>query len=207
MAQRKQQFLEGEYYHIYNRGNSKQTIFHDSADYERFISLLYIANSKKNFKSYLVARSDLFRVDRGTQLVAIGAWTLMPNHFHLLTTPLVENGISKFMQKLTTGYSMYYNQKYKRTGGLFEGRFKATHADTDEYLKYLYAYIHLNCQKIIGIHPIDSYQYSSFLDYVGQYRPWNQIIDPKCFSLYFKDKESIQKDIQQWILYRSDLAK
>ena len=72
----------------------------------------------------------------------------MPNHFHLLLTPLVNGGISKFMLKLQTGYSMYFNKKTDRVGTLFQGVFKSQHIDEDVYLKYIYAYIHLNPAKL-----------------------------------------------------------
>src|SRR3989344_7999827 len=123
MSIRKVSFVPGEYYHIYNRGNSKQKIFHNKADYERFISLLYLSNSGNNFKIDYIGKHNIYITDRGSRLVSIGAYCLMPNHFHILITPLVEGGVSKFMQKMTTAYSMYYNQKYRRTGGLFEGKF------------------------------------------------------------------------------------
>jgi len=73
----------------------------------------------------------------------------MPNHFHLILTPLVEKGVQKFMQKVNTGYAMYFNEKYKRTGALFEGRYKATIIETDSYFTYLTKYIHLNPLKLI----------------------------------------------------------
>jgi putative transposase len=86
--------------------------------------------------------------DRGEPLVSIGAYCLMPNHFHLLLTPLVDGGISKFMLKLQTGYSMYFNKKNDRVGALFQGVFKSQHMDDDIYLRYIYSYIHLNPAKL-----------------------------------------------------------
>lgn len=214
MSQRKTVFAIGEYYHIYNRGNSKQVVFHDTADYERFVSLLYIANSAKKFKVDRLSRQDLYIFDRGTPLVAIGAWTLMPNHFHILVTPSVENGVSKFMQKITTAYSMYYNQKYRRTGSLFEGKFKSTHVVDDRYLKYLYAYIHLNALKLVDsnwkhnlskkiIQSIANYRYSSYQDYVSDKRLFRAIISPAAFPEFFG--EAMEKDILEWVMYRQDL--
>lgn len=214
MSQRKTVFAIGEYYHIYNRGNSKQVIFHDTADYERFVSLLYIANSTKNFKVDRLSRQDLYIFDRGAQLVAIGAWTLMPNHFHILVTPSMENGVSKFMQKITTAYSMYYNQKYSRTGSLFEGKFKATHVVDDRYLKYLYAYIHLNALKLVDpnwkhnlskkiLQSIANYRYSSYQDYVSDKRLFRTIISPVAFPEFFG--QAMEKDILEWVMYRQDL--
>ncbi|MDQ5931237.1 MAG: REP-associated tyrosine transposase, partial [Patescibacteria group bacterium] len=113
MAVRKVSFIQEEYYHIYNRGNSKQIIFHDKEDYERFIGLLYACNSSKNFRIFSLNNDQsIFDFNREKQLCAIGAYVLMPNHFHLLLTQIEDRGISKFMQKLTTAYVMYYNKKY-----------------------------------------------------------------------------------------------
>ncbi len=179
MSIRRVNLVEGEYYHIYNRGNSKQKIFHDKEDYLRFISLLYISNTSESFNFYNLMRDnnfDAYRVKRVNLLVNIGAFCLMPNHFHLLITQISENGLSKFMQKLSTAYSMYYNKKYQRTGGLFEGKFKSQHASTDRQLKYLFSYIHLNPVKLIqkdwkengirnkkeAIDFLNKYQYSRF---------------------------------------------
>ncbi len=217
MATRKISFAPGEYYHLYNRGNSKQTIFRDASDYRRFIHLLYISNTKNGFVINRID-SDIFAFERGERLVSIGAWVLMPNHFHLLITQNTEGGISKFMQKLTTAYSMYYNQKYKRTGGLFEGKFKSEHTDTDEYLKYLFSYIHLNPIKLIqkdwkeaGIKDkqrafdfLKNYLYSSFTDYINnKTRPEGMIVDKKMFPDYFQTIENFKKEIFEWLSYKN----
>ena len=145
MSTRKASFVNGEFYHIYNRGNSKQKIFLDTKDYYRFVDLLYAVNreEKFNFADSLKGIS-VYEKPLGSQLVAIGAYCLMPNHFHILITPLVEEGVSKFMQKLSTAYVMYFNQKYKRVGALFEGKFKSQYAGDDRYLKYLFSYINKN---------------------------------------------------------------
>jgi len=73
----------------------------------------------------------------------------MPNHFHLILTPLVENGIQKFMRKVGTGYAMYFNEKYKRSGSLFENRYKAILINSDSYFLHLTRYIHLNPVKLL----------------------------------------------------------
>ena len=143
MSIRRVLFAFGEYFHIYNRGNSKQDIFKDNLDRERFQSQLFLANGTAPFDFRRVSKDGVYDCERGGQLVYMGAYCLMPNHFHILLTPAVEGGVHTFMQKLSTGYSMYFNKKYERTGVLFEGKFKARHADSDEYLKYLFAYIHL----------------------------------------------------------------
>ena len=152
MSLRNARFNKGEYYHLYNRGNSKQEIFHDEEDYLRFISLLYISNTSENFNLYDLNRIfnfNVYELDIKNTIVSVGAYCLMPNHFHLLITEKVEGGISKFMQKLSTAYVMYYNKKYDHTGGLFEGKFKSVHVDNDTQMKYLFSYIHLNPIKLI----------------------------------------------------------
>ena len=214
MSIRKVNFVQGEYYHIYNRGNSKQMIFRDKGDYQHFVYLLYLSNTKKNFRINDISK-DFFNFDREKQLISIGAWVLMPNHFHIIVTPIEENGVSKFMQKLTTAYSMYYNKKYNRTGGLFEGKFKSEYVENDRYLKYLFSYIHLNPVKLIqkdwqeeGIKDksrvvsfLNSYKYSSYLDYLKLERREQLILDIKAFPDYFPTKEKLQKEIFEWLSY------
>jgi len=150
--QRRDSLIVGEYYHIYNRGVNKNLIFNDQNDYYRFIKSIFLFNSDKSLEIGAVSRGNTYRnvffVDRGNQLVDIGAYCLMPNHFHFLIKQKVDNGISIFFKKVLTGHSMFYNKKYKRTGPLFEGRFKSKLISNDEYLRYLFAYIHLNPVKI-----------------------------------------------------------
>lgn len=204
-------FVSGEYYHIYNRGNSKQQIFHNKEDYNHFIKLLFICNSTKNFKLSFLS-GDIYEVKRGDQLVSIGAYCLMPNHFHILVTPIEEGSLSKFMLKLSTAYSVYYNKKYERTGSLFEGKFKSKYLDTDIYLKYVFSYIHLNPVKIIDsewkekglknkIKVLDflgQYYYSSYLDYMGILRKENKILNRENFPDYFPTVKSFKREIFDW---------
>ncbi len=216
MSIRKVEFVQGEFYHIYNRGNSKQKIFHDKKDYERFIGLLFLANSESSFNFFnLLKDGHLYDTDRGETLVDIGAYCLMPNHFHILITPKEAGGVSKFMQKLTTGYVMYYNQKYERTGGLFEGKFKSEHLGEDRYLKYIFSYIHLNPIKLadpkwkdIGLKNktktlvfLKTYLFSSYLDYKKMPRPQNVIINRKPFPDYFPSTKDFDDEILNWINY------
>lgn len=214
MSLRKISFVKGEYYHIYNRGNSKQRIFRDKNDYVRFIGLLFACNSSENFKiDNLNKKESLLNFPRGKQIVYIGAYCLMPNHFHILITDAGEGNVSKFMQKLITAYVMYFNKKYQRTGSLFEGKFKAEYASSDRYLKYLFSYIHLNPIKLIeskwkkvGIQNkpkvlkfLEQYQYSSYLDYLGIERYEKIIIGRNYFPEYFPSKNYFQREIFEWI--------
>lgn len=220
MSIRKVSFVPSEYYHIYNRGNSKQTIFHDKKDYIHFLGLLYACNQKENLKiDNLQKGQDLFSIEKDSTLVDIGAYCLMSNHFHILITQTEDGSISKFMQKLSTAYVMYYNKKYKRTGGLFEGKFKSRHLDTDQYLKYAFSYLHLNPVKLIekewktkgiknktaAFEHLKKYEYSSFLDYLGVERIQNKILNTKSFPKYFPNKESFVEEIFEWLSYDEPL--
>ncbi len=148
------------YYHIYNRGVNKTDIFREPEDYFYFLSL---------FKRYL-SDEDLrdssgrpyTKFDDEVELIA---FCLMQNHFHLLCFLKEPTGIVKLMQGMLTAYSMYFNKKYRRTGGLFEGPFLASRITNDGYLWHVSRYIHLN--------PLDigsdfaSYPYSSISYFSG----------------------------------------
>lgn len=212
MSIRKVNFVPNEYYHIYNRGNSKQKIFQDKQDYEYFLKLLFLSNGEKKFKlSFL--EGDVYEIKRGNQIVAIGAYCLMPNHFHILISQIEDEGISRFMHKLTSGYSHYYNKKYERTGSLVEGKFKSRYIGNDRYLKYLFSYIHLNIIKLIqkdwkekGIQNkqratnfLKNYKYSSFQDYLGIIRKENAILNKKAFPDYFPTVKNFLSEIFDWL--------
>jgi putative transposase len=149
--QRSFHFAPREFYHLYNRGTEKRKIFLCRADYARFLALLYLANQETPTVLKIQGRTleELVEERSGTPLVEIATYCLMPNHFHLLVRGVEEGGVGKFMQKLTTGYTMYFNKKNERTGTLFQGRYKATHVADDRYLRYLISYIHLNPIKLI----------------------------------------------------------
>jgi len=225
MGYRNISFIEGEFYHIYSRGNSKQKIFLDDYDRDRFAKLLYLCNSKTSidFREDIVRSGiNAWDFDRGERIVSIGAWVLMPNHFHLYLTPCKlrksdfrKNQITEFMRKLLTSYSKYINTKYKRTGGLFEGKFKATHVTTDQQAKYNFSYIHLNPVKLTdskwrenGIKDskkalkfLENYKWSSYLDYKGVPRSENKILDKESFPEYFKDIKDFDFEIIEWLKF------
>lgn len=218
MAIRKIDFTLGEYYHLYNRGNGKQKIFHDKEDYQHFIFLLYILNTDKNIELRKLKEDSVENLNN-EKIVSIGAYVLMPNHFHILITEKVGKGISRFMQKVSTAYVMYYNKKYNRSGSLFEGKFKSQHLNTDSYLKYVFSYIHLNPVKLVnktwkekGVkdkkHTLDyleSYEYSSYLDYLGKNRWQNNILNRKDFPEYFPVPKTFSKEIFAWLSFKDDL--
>ncbi len=218
---RKHPFVPENYYHIYNRGIDKRIIFKSVYDYQRFVILLYVANSQTSIRldDLITSHKDyeeIFEVERGEPLVSIGAWVLMSNHFHLLLREEVEGGISTFMKKLGTAYSMYFNIKYKRTGGLFGGPFKSKYIPEDSYLKHLFGYLHLNpldiefkgWEKLVDKkHPkewkdfLDTYIDSSYLDYSGRERPEGSILNKKAFPEYFDEQNSFEDFIDSYLSF------
>lgn len=212
----------GEYYHLYNRGVEKRDIFIDPADYRRFILLLNIFNKEKPVNVRDVKRlvsTSSKSTNKEETLVDIGAYCLMPNHFHLLIKEKKEGGIRTFIHKLTTGYTMYFNKRYERVGPLFQGTFKSEHANSDEYLKYLFSYIHLNPLKLVdpkwkeeGLINIpetksflESYQYSSYLDYHNPEKFNSEILNKDSFPEYFNSVEDFDKNIFDWMEYKIHL--
>ena len=207
MMERKTPLIEGEYFHIYNRGVDKREIFLDSHDYNRFLMLMYLCNSTKPVDIRAIFYEgrtfvEIFYLDLGAKIVDIGAWVLMPNHFHMVLKSKQENGITEFLRKVCTGYSSYFNKKHERSGALFQSKFKSEHVTDDIYLKYLFSYVHLNPVKLIpgegmwkevGLKNknnaesfIKKYKYSSLLDYFGEERIYKTIIN-KSLSLDIHD--------------------
>ena len=92
---------------------------------------------------------NIFEEEKEKPLVSILSYCLMPNHFHLILYEHTENGISKFMGKLLTAYSMYFNKKYDRSGPLFTHPFRSEHINNDSQYMYIFSYIHLNPLSII----------------------------------------------------------
>lgn len=217
MVTRNIKFEFGEFYHLYNRGTDKREIFIDDQDRERFIKLLFVANGTNSFvfRDFPIGLPYV-EFNKGANIVAIGSYCLMPNHFHILIKEISTNGITIFMNKVLTSYSMYFNKKYKRTGRLFEGSFKAKHANEDSYLKYLFAYIHLNPVKLInrdwkekGISDnittekfLIDYKYSSYLDYLNKKRIENKILDKESFPEYFQKIGEFNDFIKEWLYFK-----
>jgi len=140
-------FAIGEYYHIFNRGTDKRTIFNEPNDSGRFFQSMIEFNAEKPIgsiyeNSFRKETTDVVKPDK--PLVSFLAYCLNPNHYHFILRPLSDKGIERFMHRLGTGYTNYFNEKYKRNGVLFQGKFKATHIDTNEYLLHVSAYVNLN---------------------------------------------------------------
>lgn len=157
-------YLENAYYHIYNRGVEERLIFQDQEDYKVFLSFV---------KRYLVVLTQNEVQPRWntdvSEKILLAAYCLMPNHFHFLVKQITEDGVTEFMRALMNSYVGYFNQKYKRVGGLFQGIFKAAYIDNEAYLLHLTRYIHLNPIELaeMSMKKLEDY-YCSYGEYIGK---------------------------------------
>jgi len=187
----------GEYYHICNRAVNKQTIFHDTRDYFRFLFLILYFQSPIVFqqlgrlvKDFVLSRALDIHKDEviKKRMVELVAFCIMPNHFHLIVKGLEEGSIATYMQRVLTAYSKYYNTKYEKSGHVFQGPYRAIHITSDSQLKYLSSYIHRNPRELVNwINKEDRYQWSSYQDYIGENR-WGDLLLLDIVLGQFKNK-------------------
>jgi len=167
-------FRSQHFYHIFNRGAYKNKIFRDKQDYQVFIEILeyYLKSPTGKHLSYLTRTQKPYirvkpKIDPPT--VHLVAYCLMSNHFHFILKQLPKannkTNISNLMRRLMITYAMYFQNKYKHAGAIFESRYKNVEADTDEQLLYLSKYIHLNPKNP------ENYPHSSLLVYLNQAKP------------------------------------
>lgn len=192
-----------EWYHCYTRGVDKRIVFEGPNDYDRFLVHLYVANGTSTIRV-----SDLYdtrlssiladeTLDRGEPLVELAAYSLMPTHVHFLLREIRTGGIASFMQKVFTGYTMYFNNRNSRTGALFSGTFKSKHIDDDTYLKQVVPYILLNPAELFqkgwknGVGKVTTierklllYPYSSLPDFHGTDRAQKKIVNGSLADYY-----------------------
>lgn len=214
---KKPPFINEQIYHVYNRGVEKRDVFLNKQDYLRFIHDLFELNDEENvlnglyyFNNYFTKIASQSRTRKPRKLlVEILIFTLMPNHFHLLLKQKKEGGVVKFMQKLGTAYTMYFNKKYERVGSLFQGRFKAVHVSEEAHFIHLPYYIHSNPLALIygGSTSIDwekalafleRYRWSSFPDYVGK-KNFPSVTSREFLLQFFCGEDRYRKDTEKWL--------
>lgn len=151
------------YYHVYNRGHNKMSIYLDDEDYQFYQFLLM-----RSFGNGPVKRAGRGSYPWFGDLVSLSAYCLMPNHFHLLLHQKENtNGVAKAMHSIGTTYAMYFNRKYNKRGSLFESIYKSAPIMHDPYLQHITRYIHLNHSDY------KTWPYSSYRDYLTElHRSW-----------------------------------
>lgn len=172
--------LYDSYYHVYFRGGNRSRIFREPADYEKMLQLFARYLSLQESKN-----SAGLSFPNYSNRVELLAFCLMPNHVHLFIYQHQQGDMTEFMRSLLTSYSMYFNKKYKRTGPLFESRYKASRITSDAYLQHISRYIHLNPKHW------REYEYSSLPYYLHQVS--DDWIDPeKILELFSSPAEYLQ---------------
>ncbi|MBI2613055.1 transposase [Candidatus Kaiserbacteria bacterium] len=208
-----------ELYHALNRGVEKRILFLDDLDRLRFVHDLFEFNDiapAPEFTRYReIVSPDIHKVRDRKQIVDVHGWCVMGNHYHLLLSERIDGGLSLFLRKLNVGYAMYFNEKYQRSGTLFQGRTKKIRITTDSHFLHILHYIHLNPLDFLkgsenwrsleirnsgaAMKHLDSYRWSSYLDYCGK-KNFPSVVTKELFGDVFRNYSktiaSYLKDIE-----------
>ena len=164
-------FVQGGYYHLFNRGNGKQDVFLDDEDRKFFLFRLKENLFPKSPEGCLLggsqAHTPYIRKILPPGCFTLLCYCLMPNHVHFLIRQNTELPISKLIGKVFTSYSKYFNTKYERVGHVFQDRIKAVRVENDSQLMWLSSYIHNNPKVAELVFDLKDFQWSSYLDYIG----------------------------------------
>ena len=177
------QFSKDQYYHLFNRGANRQTIFRDDKDYLDFLT---------RFKKY----AKMFEI-------TVIAYVLMPNHYHFLVRQDGEIDAGKSVQLTGNGYVQRFNLRNGRTGILFEGRFKGLHVDNDPYLHHLCRYIHGNPVKEgFALQP-ELWPYSNYPEWSGKRN--GELVDRKFITDHFGTPLSYEQYLYDYLQHGAKL--
>jgi len=232
--------VNGEIYHIVIRAVDVLKLFRDKQDYLQMIHNLFEFNDEKPAsskfrvarhltktnkvkltRSFLVSLADI-RDEKREIIIEVLAFCLMPNHVHLLVRQVKDGGIVKFMRKVGTGYSLYYNQKYKRMGHVFQGRYRIIHITNDNQLKAVFVYIHTNPVAIIcsrwkeeGIRTKDlskiikfleeEYRWSSYPDCLGN-KNFPSVTAREWLINEMGGVKEVRRLVNDWLQTKKELA-
>jgi len=196
-----------EYYHIYNRGMQKQPIFETDADRLRFLFLILTFQGKDPVKNIgreikessrnetLHIKEELKKDILKNRIVELVSFCLMPNHFHLQILEKEEGGIVKYMHRVSTAYTMYFNTRYKKSGHLLQGPYKSVWMENDLQLMHTSAYIHKNPKELsVWKEKEHRYPWSSLQDYIGENRFGELLSTNIILERYKDDKEGSYKE-------------
>jgi len=202
-------------YHVLSRGVDKRKIFLNKQDYFRFVHNLFVLNNQDvvyttHYNKTVDLRCPQIQKKPRKLLVNIHVFCLMPNHYHLLLSPRIEDGIPRFMKKINMAYAKYFNQKYNRKGTLFESRYKSIEVINESHFYYLPYYIHFNPLDLKfsewrkgelkdykeATKLLENYYWSSHLDYMGK-KNFPSVTNRKFLLEVFNGEEGYKKSIDQ----------
>lgn len=183
MARRDVAFVKGQYYHLYNRGAHRLSLFRDENDYA------YVLAAMNNYRQKLQ--------------IAIIAYCLMPNHFHWLVRQDGEAPAGLLSQRTFNGYSKYFNARYQHSGTIFESRFKAILVEKDEYLHHLCCYIHANPVKDGFATTPELWPYSNYPEWIGLRN--GNLVDHAFLHQFFPDRTQHRQRVHTYLTGHADL--
>lgn len=192
-------FISDQYYHVYNRGVDKRTVFLRYGHYRRFLTTINTILNTGSATPRLIYNQSLALKLK----IKIVAYCLMPNHYHFLMKQLEDDGITQFMHKLDTSYTKYINLNLHRTGRLFENTFKAKRMETDEMFLHVARYIHLNPVIAQLVPSLELWPWSSYLETIGKREP--TFCDVRDILRYFPDATP-QKTYEQFVINQRTYA-
>lgn len=172
-------YAPGLIYHLFSRGNNREPVFFETSDYQRFLTNLERFRSPLKYTLY--------------------AYSLLPNHFHLLLK-VGEVHISKIMQRIMTAYTMYINKKHDRVGHIFQGRFGSIIVEKETYLLAVQRYIHLNPVRAGLAGDPKLYPWSSFKRYFLPNRELPQINTQEILEMFSQNTSKQLKLFHEFTL-------
>ncbi|MBI5327113.1 MAG: transposase [Deltaproteobacteria bacterium] len=185
MARKPRIEFNGAFYHVITRGNQQQKTFKERNDFQKYMEILSSYKQKYNFLVY--------------------AYILMSNHVHLLIET-AQTPLSKILQGINQSYTMYFNRKYKTSGHLFQGRYKAILCDRDEYLLVLIKYIHHNPVRAKIVERPDEYEWSSYRHYVQRQEQAGIVDTDHVLRMFSEDKTTARKLFRAYISERAGMG-
>lgn len=213
-SMRKDLLTNGEIYHVFTKSIADYKIFNQNSDFERMLQLIKYYQVENDLRLSYFIKLKLVQnigfngafnvISKGkNDTVQIIAYCLMPTHIHLVLKQLLENGISEYMRKILDGYTRYFNTIHKRKGPLWEGRFKSVLVDSDEQLRHLVRYLHLNPTTANLATKPEEWFYSSYKEYLGEpsqgmaFCHYDDIlpIEPKLYRKFVNDQISYQREL------------
>jgi putative transposase len=176
-GKRFQKLVNGEYYHVFNRSIQKEEILKSSKFLNRTLDLFefYRFPQKLRFSYFNRLKSEIQieyhrQLEELTPLIQIYAFSLMPNHYHLLLKQLQERGIEKFISNFQNSFAKYFNTLKNKDGPVFQCPFKAKHISTDSEFLHVSRYVHLNpvSSSIVSLEELDVYPWTSLPLYINK---------------------------------------
>ena len=176
MRCKKEEFMKGEYFHLYNRSVDKTLLFKNDEDYQYFLTKI---------------RPKII-----TYPASVFAYCLMPNHFHFLLRQDDDEPIYKIFNDLNNSYVKHYNNKYSRSGHLFQGQLQHKRIKKDNYLVSLCQYIHYNPKKAGLVKDLSDWKFSNYLEWVNLRK--GILFNNELRSTYFDSAVMYKKQIKDY---------